>query len=86
MNIIILSWITIAHIIYILRIAISKKDDELNYLYASCLIWPFLIADLFALMVTYLLDCTSWLGEYVLEIYWDFMLFYSYMESNTLKD
>jgi len=85
-NIIILLWIAIAHLIYVLRIAISKKDNELNYLYASCLIWPFSIGDLIAICITFILDGFKWLDEYIDDMYWDIMMFYSYMESTTTTD
>ena len=96
MELLIITWLCIAHIIYFFLAVMSTNDRtlsvDLNELlieqYVTCLSWPVLILVglIFVtyITVTYLLLGLDWLYNYVGEIYWDLQTYYAYLQEMVL--
>lgn len=93
MELIILAWIIIAHCIYI-SLAVNSTNNVspevdlkslLSEQYAMCLFWPFMlffgVTYMLFVGITELLILKNKVGEYLMEIYWDIMAFYDYVQN-----
>jgi len=93
MGLIILIWIMVAHCIY-MPLAVNSTNnvsDEtelggmLTTQYAICILWPFVLS---FVILCFLFVCITALGilkdrfgEYVMDIYWDIVAFYIYVQT-----
>lgn len=88
MELIFLTWIMIAHCIYMyhaVKITNTNSDVSLTDMYVNCLAWPFAIVDIAKLCLAYVIDGIGWAWEYLGDIYWDIDCFVAYMQTIARK-
>jgi len=86
MELIIISWLCIAHIIYYVSLEPLTFDNTIqtnNEKYITALFWPYVIfIFLVQTLITglhYVLRGFNWLEEYCEDIYWDIDCFHAFL-------
>lgn len=86
MELIIITWLCISHIIYMvtsLRYTNSIEEINLSSLYCRSLSWPLTLTAAVVVFVVgllcFILDAFGRIGEYLTDIYWDYDIFMSFL-------